>query len=385
MTEKSVDADIRPGGVESASNAVDQVAGGLPRGLLILLGLGSATLAVAGMKSASSLIAPVLLGVVLVITVSPVRARLERWGAPGWTAGLAIVVLVYAILLAMVVALVASVGQLAKIIPTYAPQFDALVKDAQTWLTGLGLQQSQINALKGSLDIGQLVGPLTDLLSGAVSVLTSLAFIATLVIFIGLDSGRFPKNLFASRGERPAFVEALTSFARGTRTYMLVSTVFGLIVAVIDMAALAWLGISGVIVWGVLSFVTNFIPNIGFVIGLAPPALIGLLQGGPQLMLTVIVLYSVINFVIQSVIQPKFQGDALGLSTTLTFLSLVFWAWVLGPLGAILALPLTLLTKALLVDVDPQARWLSPLLSGSPPLEPDLAPAQEEQPRVDDE
>ena len=83
-------------------------------------------------------------------------------------------------------------------------------------------------------------------------------------------------------------------------------------------------------------------------------------------MLAVIVLYSVINFVIQSIIQPKFQADALGLTTTLTFLALVFWAWVLGPLGAILALPLTLLLKALFVDVDPRARWLAPLLSGVP-------------------
>ncbi len=81
-------------------------------------------------------------------------------------------------------------------------------------------------------------------------------------------------------------------------------------------------------------------------------------------MLAVIALYSIINVVIQSIIQPKFQADALGLTTTLTFLSLVFWAWVLGPLGALLALPLTLLVKALLVDVDPRARWLGPLLSG---------------------
>lgn len=77
------------------------------------------------------------------------------------------------------------------------------------------------------------------------------------------------------------------------------------------------------------------------------------------------VINSVINFVIQSIIQPKFQGDALGLSTTLTFLSLIFWAWVLGPIGAILALPMTILAKSLLIDADPRSRWLSPILSGA--------------------
>ena len=101
----------------------------------------------------------------------------------------------------------------------------------------------------------------------------------------------------------------------------------------------------GAFVWGVLAFVTNFIPNIGFVIGVIPPAVIGLLEGGPGLMLAVIVLYCVVNVVIQSIIQPRYVGNAVGLSTTLTFLSLVFWTWMLGPLGALLAVPMSLLLQ----------------------------------------
>jgi predicted PurR-regulated permease PerM len=77
----------------------------------------------------------------------------------------------------------------------------------------------------------------------------------------------------------------------------------------------------------------------------------------------VIVAYSVINVVIQSLIQPKFVGDTVGLSATLTFLSLVFWSYVLGPLGALLAVPLSLFTKALLVDADPSSGWLLPLIA----------------------
>jgi predicted PurR-regulated permease PerM len=80
-------------------------------------------------------------------------------------------------------------------------------------------------------------------------------------------------------------------------------------------------------------------------------------------MVTVIVLYCAVNFVIQSVIQPKIVGNAVGLSATVSFLSLVFWTWVLGPLGALLAIPLSLLTKGLLVDIDPSTRWIDPLIS----------------------
>jgi predicted PurR-regulated permease PerM len=89
----------------------------------------------------------------------------------------------------------------------------------------------------------------------------------------------------------------------------------------------------------------------------------------------VIVVYCVVNFVIQSLIQPRFVGDSVGLSMTVTFLSLVFWAWLLGPLGAVLAIPLTLLAKALLVDIDPQARWAAALLSDNPAEDGTVRPA----------
>ncbi|BCN62030.1 hypothetical protein RE9431_04850 [Prescottella equi] len=139
---------------------------------------------------------------------------------------------------------------------------------------------------------------------------------------------------------------------------------FGLIVAVLDGGALWLMGVPLPVLWALLSFITNYIPNIGFVIGVIPPALLALLDGGPGLMVWVIVVYCVINFVIQSIIQPKFVGDAVGMSVTVTFLALVFWAWVLGPLGALLAIPMTLLVKAMLLDIDPASRWVNVLIGG---------------------
>ena len=101
------------------------------------------------------------------------------------------------------------------------------------------------------------------------------------------------------------------------------------------------------------------ISNIGFVIGLIPPALLALVEGGWPAFIGVVVSYSVLNFVLQSIVQPKVAGDAVGVIPTVSFISLLFWAWVLGPLGAILALPATLLVKAILIDADPHARWLN--------------------------
>jgi AI-2 transport protein TqsA len=201
------------------------------------------------------------------------------------------------------------------------------------------------------------------------------------VAFMALDAMGFSSRLSRVRRERPEVVGALDKFVAGTRSYLLVSTLFGLIVAAIDAGFLWLIGVPLPLLWGLLAFITNYIPNIGFVIGVVPPALLALLQGGPRLMVIVIVVYSVINFIIQSIIQPKYVADAVDLSLTLTFLSLIFWSFVIGPLGAVLAIPLTLLTKALLLDVDPSTQWMSSLVTGGPaPPEDDesaLAPQPE--------
>jgi predicted PurR-regulated permease PerM len=146
----------------------------------------------------------------------------------------------------------------------------------------------------------------------------------------------------------------------------MVSTVFGAIVAVGDWIALTWIGIPAAALWALLAFVTNYIPNIGFVLGLVPPALLGLLDGGWGELLLIVIVYSVLNFVVQTLVQPRFVGDSVGLSMTITFLAVLFWGWVLGALGAFLAVPLTLLVKALLVDVDPHGHWLDVLLREEP-------------------
>jgi AI-2 transport protein TqsA len=191
-------------------------------------------------------------------------------------------------------------------------------------------------------------------LSSTLSVLGNLFFLLTLLFFMAFDTDSTRRSLAGLGNRMPDLAAALSSFARGARTYMGVTAGFGFIVAVIDGIALQLMGVPGAFVWAVLAFVTNFIPNIGFVIGVIPPAIIALLDGGPGLMIAVIVTYSVVNFLIQSVIQPRVVGDAVGLTALFTFMSLVFWTWLIGPLGALLAVPLTLLTRALLVETNPR-------------------------------
>jgi AI-2 transport protein TqsA len=335
----------------------------LPRGLLVLLTMAGAVVAVAGLRSASGIVGPAFLALMIVITIHPLLAWLQRHRVPGWLAVVLTMLVAYTSLVALAAALVFSVARLATLLPSYEPQFTSLIDQFTRWLGERGVTQEQISAAVSQFDLNSLVGVLQRVVTGATSVVSDLAFILALLFFLILDSSSFPRRLAVAAAQRPYLVEALTGFAGATRQYVVVSTVFGLIVALVDVAALYWLDVPLPWLWGLLSFITNYIPNIGFVLGLIPPALLALLQGGIRQAVLVIVAYSVINVLIQSLLQPKFVGDAVGLSVTLTFLSLVFWTFVIGPLGALLAVPLSLFVKALLVDADPDSRWLDPLIA----------------------
>jgi AI-2 transport protein TqsA len=341
------------------------IAGGtsMPRGLVVVLASTGLLVTTLALQQFSSVISPVLLALVLVVGVHPLTGLLRRRGAPEWLAITCTLLVLVAIILGLAVAFAVSVAQLGTVLPAYEDRFTAFLDDLQAWLATLGIGRDQLKAALGQISFGHIAGFFTDLLVGLAGAFSNLLLLLLIVLFMGLDATYFSRRLAQTGGERKPIVSALRGFAHGTRIYLVVSTIFGLIVAAIDTAFLWIVGVPLAVLWGLLAFVTNYIPNVGFLIGLVPPALLALLEGGPELMISVIVAYSVINFVIQSVIQPKFVSDAVDLSLTLTFLSLLFWSFVIGPLGAVLAIPLTLLAKALLLDVDPDTRWISGLFA----------------------
>lgn len=334
-----------------------------------MVGLAATVIVVFGMRQVADILAPILLALSLTITVYPLRTWLQTHGVPRWLATLLVILGVYAVLIGLGLAFVLGIARLADLLPSYSGEIQQSVVDIQSWLTGLGIGADDVKKLLSSVDYGAIVRAVSGIVDGLLSVLSLLVFVITLVLFMGIDSAMFTTRMERVRGGREQAVTALSSFALGTRKYFAVSTMFGGAVAILDWLALVLLGVPAALLWGVLAFVTNYIPNVGFIIGVVPPAVLALLTGGPGKMFGVIVIYILLNFVVQSIIQPKYMGDSVGLTTTVTFLSLIFWAYVFGPLGAILAVPMTLLAKALLVDVDPASRWLQLFLGDAPNYE----------------
>jgi predicted PurR-regulated permease PerM len=334
--------------------------------VIILLGVASLVVTVAGIRAVAWLIGPAFLALIIVIAVAPLQDWMLRKGLPRWLSVLALVVGVYAILLGIALIMIISIARLGGLVPQYASQADALLHSLDGTLRRFNVSPDELRTALQSVNWARIAGLVGAMLAGVAGLLSNLVFLLALLLFLSVEANGVGDRLASLGTDRPEIAAALGSFARGTRSYLAVTTIFGLIVAVLDSVALAIMGIPLAVTWGLLSFITNYIPNVGFVLGVIPPALIGLLQGGPGLMITVIVVYSVLNFVVQSLIQPRFIGDSVGLSVTVTFLTLFFWAWLIGPLGAILAIPLTLLAKALLVDVDPGASWADAFLRDRP-------------------
>ena len=344
------------------------------QGEAIVIIVAGLAVSCAGIYFARALIGPAFFALTLVITVRPLVSWASRHHVPRSMSAVGAILLIYAFVLMMFAALGIAIAQLVDTLPDYAVKFQAIWGGIQEMLARFGVDQSALfGQISQAMDTGRIVMVAQGLLAQITNFGSILSVMALTVIFLMFDMSRIEVRAQALTILKPGIAGALADFAGAVRSYWLVSTVFGLIVAVFDVIALGFLGVPMAVTWGVLSFITNYIPNIGFFLGVIPPALLALVDSGPWTALWVLVAYAVLNFVIQSLIQPKFTGDAVGLNTTTTFLSLLFWSQVIGALGTILAVPLTLFVKCVLIESDSRSRWVGIFLSAgdNPVLRPD--------------
>ncbi|QDP96148.1 AI-2E family transporter [Microlunatus elymi] len=324
---------------------------------------GALVLLCAGLREVADIVAPMFLIITLVMTFQPLRRIFLRWHFPNWLASLLVLIAIYLIMAIILGAVALSVTQLALQLPEYQKAFEGGYDWALKTLRAFGVDTSDWRSLLSKIDISSFTGAAQGVLSGVTSGFSLVGLMALVAIFFAFDGATGQARVALIRTLRPSIADAFTDFADRVRSYWIVTTVFGLIVAIFDVVALWIIGVPLALTWGVLAFVSNYIPNVGFIIGLVPPTLIALLAGGWGPALAVVISYVVINFVIQTLIQPRFTGDAAGISASVAFISLIFWAAILGPLGALLAVPATLFVKVILIDHSPNARWFGALIT----------------------
>ena len=339
----------------------------LAPGLLVLLGTASAALVLTFLHSASGWAAPAILALMLTIGVHPVRAWMGRLGAPEWVRFLVPLLVILVFLATMGLALAISISELISLLPQYSARFTDIVDDVSRLLARADIDTSRIAHQVSELNPANLVPFLQTLLNGVVSLSSTGVLLVTLLVAMCLDATALGHQLTALESDKPDLVRALRGVVRDTYSYLKVSTIFGFIMAALDVIALYILDVPLPLLWGLLAFIANYIPTFGFLLALIPPTLLALLIDSPGKAIAVLITYIVINFITQSLLLPKFLGGAVGLSVTLTMLSLILWTSTLGALGALLAVPLTLMVRALLLETDPDKAWAGRLLTGAPP------------------
>jgi predicted PurR-regulated permease PerM len=235
------------------------------RGLLIAVGLAAVLVAALGLRAFASVVAPVFLALVLSITVQPLRRLPARHGLPAWLGTVLSLVAVYLIVLGLIVILVLSGVQLAGLLEDYAPQFQASLQSLGASLEAAGVSQGQLEAVESALDPGQLIGVVAALLGGVAGILGSIAFLVLLLFFTVTDAATFAANLARVSPAGRRLAEAFQLFARGSRQYLAVATIFGAGVALCDVVALVILDIRYAWLWGLLAFVTSLFVKAVFI------------------------------------------------------------------------------------------------------------------------
>ncbi len=314
----------------------------------------------AGLKAAGDIAVPFLLAAfIATIAATPMR-WLERRGLPDWLAITLVMATIFVLLLGIGALVVQSANAFTAKLPFYQERLTAIFTGAVAWLAPLGIELSR-DLIIENFNPGTAFTLAGDALAGLGGTLSNSFLILLTVIFILAEASSFPKKLkeILKRPEdsMPYFVR----FAENVNRYMAIKSTMSLATGVAVTIFLTLLGVDFPILWGILAFLLNFVPNIGSIIAAVPPVLLALVQLGPLPALLALLGYVALNIGLGNFVEPRFMGRGLGLSTLVVFLSLVLWGWLFGPVGMLLAVPLTMTVKIAL-EANPSTFWLAVLL-----------------------
>ena len=322
---------------------------------------------VAGMRAAESLLVPFLLSVFIAVICGPVLFWMQRRGVPLIVAMLLVIAFIVGLAVLIAALVGSSVEDFSRNIPQYQARLNSQTAGLVAWLSGLGVPIPP-DLLANQFDPGKAMKLVAGVLRGFTGALTNTFLILLTVIFILMEASSFPQKLRSVLDDPESSMSGFQTFTENVKRYVVIKTATSLVTGVLVAVLMVVLGVDYPLLWGLLSFMLNYVPNIGSIIAAVPAVLLALIQLGPGTALAAVVGYAVVNIGIGGVIEPRFMGKGLGLSALVVFLSLVFWGWVLGPVGMLLSVPLTMTVKIAL-DSNAETRWIAVLLGPAQPPE----------------
>jgi len=331
-----------------------------PGPVAALLGFAAVVIIIGGLKLAASMVVPFLLAVVLATILIPPLQWLTARRVPLPVAMLILSLGLMLIWIPLAAIVSASFDDFYVELPGYQDKIQAMVAGAAAWLgehgveAGRGVVEDLFRPAAALSFVRQIGG-------GLGTALANFFLILLTIIFILFEASGFPAKIREALGDRVDVLDSFREFSERLQEYLRIKT----LVSLMTGGAIAlWLWIVGLdfaMLWGVLAFLLNYVPNIGSIIAAVPAVLLALVALDWSGVLLVIAGFVAVNMAFGNIVEPRMMGKGLGLSTLVVFLSLVFWGWVLGPVGMLLSGPLTMAVKIAL-ETDPRSRWFAVLL-----------------------
>ncbi len=326
----------------------------------LLIILASFVIIVAGMKAAETLVVPFLLAAFITIITSPPFIWMKKKNIPGGIALLIIILFFLAIIFLIGVLIGTSINDFLSNLPFYEAKLKAQTDGLINWLVANNFIKSDFELLNtiNPSSILQIFGNALNQISG---VFADGFLILFTVIFMLLEITSLPKKLIKVFVKPDESMVRVNTVYQKINKYIGIKTLLGLGTGILAYFFLLIVGVDYPLLWAVLAFVLYFIPTIGSMVALIPPVLLTVIQLGFGQAIIVLFGFIIINTIIGNILEPKFMGRGLELSTLVVFLCLIFWGWVLGPIGMLLSVPLTITIKIAL-DSSDETRWLSVML-----------------------
>ncbi len=387
-------------------------------GLRVLLAFACVVIVVAGLRASATLFVPVILGLFFALLSLPILNWLDRKALPRMLAVVATVLFDLLVLFVIAFLLSGIIGDLQSKSADYA---ERLRKQAAEFSETMDLQLERLQgfwsrageaashpheaepeaegASPNSLpptdfpmletdfptfrelferywDSSRLVALVAqfDVVSRFTSFASQSVFALIVMIFLLTESDRFSQKV---RDVRAARGPDLSRFARTTQDiqkYLAIKTVASATTGLLAGLSCYFFRVDFPLLWGIVAFLFNYVPAIGSIVAAIPPVILALILHGIWPSLGVLACYLIINFAIGNFLEPIFMGERFGLSTVMVILSVLFWGYVWGPVGMLLAVPLTMIVKVML-DNSPEFRWISALIGKGLPEGADAEPS----------
>ncbi len=326
-----------------------------------LIVCASIVIILAGIKTAATVIVPFILAIFLAVICSPLVQQLTQWKIPRGLAICTVLAVIVVLLFTLAGVVGSSINRLGSSIPVYREQIEIHLRWLANTLSQFNIHISFETILE-YFDPGAIITLATNILTGFSGIMANFFLILLVVLLMLFEAPSMPNRIHVALADPQMRQSQIDRFLDAVKHYMAIKTVISLMTGICISLFLWWMQVEFYILWGVLAFLLNYIPNVGSIIAAIPPILLAIIQLSLPDAMLVAGFYLVLNVIIGQIIEPRVMGNGLGLSTLVVFLSLIFWGWLLGSVGMLLSVPLTMILKIGLENSQ-DGVWLSHLLS----------------------